>query len=120
MREEFMKVLTEEGGGVYRKTRCEVVFSERLLLNAAEMARHYEGKVLSSDSEATISMVLKRPKGVVGVISPWNYPLSISIKKIAHALAVGSTTTATPTPIFLPLFFSSSHLRYLAIPLLNS
>jgi aldehyde dehydrogenase (NAD+) len=102
MREEFMKVLTEEGGGVYRKTWGEVVFSERLLLNAAEMARHYEGKVLSSDSEATISMVFKRPKGVVGVITPWNYPLSISIKKVAHALAAGSTVVYKPasdTPI---------------------
>jgi len=101
-KEEFMKVLIEEGGGVYRKAWGEVVFTERLLLNAAEMARHYGGKVLSSDSEAVISLVFKKPKGVVGVITPWNYPLSISVKKIAHALAAGAAVVYKPasdTPI---------------------
>ncbi|MGC8607396.1 MAG: aldehyde dehydrogenase family protein [Vulcanisaeta sp.] len=102
MEDEFIKVLIEEGGGIYKKAWGEVVFTERLIQNAAEMARHYEGKVLNSDSEATISLVFKKPKGVVGVITPWNYPLSISMKKIAHALAIGNTVVYKPasdTPI---------------------
>ncbi|WP_243681727.1 aldehyde dehydrogenase family protein [Vulcanisaeta souniana] len=77
MEDEFIRVLIEEGGGgIYKKAwGGEVVFTERLILNAAEMARHIEGKTLNSDSEATVSMVFKKPKGVVGVITPWNYPL---------------------------------------------
>jgi aldehyde dehydrogenase (NAD+) len=102
MKEEFMKTLTVEGGGTYRKVWGEVVFTERLIQNAAELARHYQGRVLQSDSESTISVVFKRSKGVVGVITPWNYPLSISMKKIAHALAVGNTVVYKPasdTPV---------------------
>ncbi len=102
MEEDLISTLMVEGGGVYKKAWGEVVFTERLIRNAAELARHYEGEVLSSDSEATISMVFKKPKGVVGIITPWNYPLSISMKKVIHAIAIGNTVvlkTASDTPI---------------------
>jgi len=102
MEEDLINTLIVEGGGIYKKAWGEVVFTERLIRNAAELARHYEGEVLNSDSEATISMVFKKPKGIVGIITPWNYPLSISMKKVIHALAIGNTVvlkTASDTPI---------------------
>lgn len=100
--EELINILMVEGGGIYKKAWGEVIFTERLVRNAAELARHYGGRTLQSDAEGVVSMVFKRPKGVVGVITPWNYPLSISMKKIAHALAAGNTVVYKPaseTPI---------------------
>ncbi|ADN50524.1 aldehyde dehydrogenase family protein [Vulcanisaeta distributa] len=122
MEDEFIRVLIEEGGGIYKKAWGEVVFTERLILNAAEMARHIEGKTLNSDSEATVSMVFKKPKGVVGVITPWNYPLSISMKKIAHALASGNTVVYKPasdTPITGYLIAQLAHKAGLPKGVLN-
>ncbi|MEM0463182.1 MAG: aldehyde dehydrogenase family protein [Pyrobaculum sp.] len=100
--EELIETLIIEGGGIYKKAWGEVVFTERLVRNAAELARHYGGRTLQSDMEGVISMVFKKSKGVVGIITPWNYPLSISMKKIAHALAAGNTVVYKPaseTPI---------------------
>ncbi|MFN3804891.1 MAG: aldehyde dehydrogenase family protein [Pyrobaculum sp.] len=94
--EELISMLTIEGGGIYKKSWGEVVFSQRLVRNAAELARHFGGRTMQPDAEGIISTVFKKPKGVVGVITPWNYPLSISMKKIAHALAVGNTVVYKP------------------------
>lgn len=47
-------------------------------------------------------MTFRKPKGVVGAITPWNYPLSISMKKVAHSLAIGNTVVlklSSETPI---------------------
>lgn len=94
--EELISLLTIEGGGIYKKGWGEVMFSQRLVRNAAELARHFSGRTMQSDTDGVVSAVFKKPKGVVGVITPWNYPLSISIKKIAHALAAGNTIVYKP------------------------
>ncbi|AAY81163.1 aldehyde dehydrogenase family protein [Sulfolobus acidocaldarius] len=99
---DLINTLIVEGGGTYKKAWGEVVFTERLVRNAAEMARHFKGETIPSDSEGIISMTFRKPKGVVGAITPWNYPLSISMKKVAHSLAIGNTVVlklSSETPI---------------------
>ena len=67
----------------------------------AGMARNVHGRSVLS-SKTSLSMTLRQPLGVVGVISPWNFPLVLSAWKIAAALAAGCTVVVKPasyTPI---------------------
>jgi acyl-CoA reductase-like NAD-dependent aldehyde dehydrogenase len=61
----------------------------------AECIDKIDGAVTSTDSDA-IHLVLKEPLGVVGAISPWNYPLLMAAWKIAPALAAGNTVVLKP------------------------
>jgi acyl-CoA reductase-like NAD-dependent aldehyde dehydrogenase len=61
----------------------------------AECIDKIDGAVTSTDSDA-VHLVLKEPLGVVGAISPWNYPLLMAAWKIAPALAAGNTVVLKP------------------------
>ncbi len=67
----------------------------------AGMARNVYGRTVLTSSKS-LSMTLRQPMGVVGVISPWNFPLVLATWKIAAALAAGCTVVVKPatfTPI---------------------
>jgi gamma-glutamyl-gamma-aminobutyraldehyde dehydrogenase len=61
----------------------------------AECIDKIDGSVTSTDADA-VHLVLKEPLGVVGAISPWNYPLLMATWKIAPALAAGNTVVLKP------------------------
>jgi len=61
----------------------------------AECIDKVEGAVTNTDNDA-IHMILREPLGVVGAISPWNYPLLMATWKIAPALAAGNTVVLKP------------------------
>lgn len=62
----------------------------------AECIDKLEGAVTNSDSNA-LHMILKEPLGVVGAISPWNYPLLMAVWKVAPALAAGNCVVLKPS-----------------------
>ncbi|MBE7553069.1 MAG: aldehyde dehydrogenase [Anaerolineales bacterium] len=67
----------------------------------AGMARNVHGRSVLSSAES-LSLTLREPLGVVGIISPWNFPLVLSAWKVAAALAAGCTMVVKPasyTPI---------------------
>ena len=57
----------------------------------AGAARNLEGKAAGEYVEGYTSMIRREPVGVVGQITPWNYPLMMAIWKIGPALAAGCT-----------------------------
>jgi gamma-glutamyl-gamma-aminobutyraldehyde dehydrogenase len=61
----------------------------------AECIDKIDGAVTSTDADA-VHLVLKEPLGVVGAISPWNYPMLMAAWKIAPALAAGNTVVLKP------------------------
>jgi gamma-glutamyl-gamma-aminobutyraldehyde dehydrogenase len=61
----------------------------------AEYIDKMEGSVTSTESDV-MHYVLREPIGVVGAISPWNYPLLMAVWKIAPALAAGNTVVLKP------------------------
>ncbi len=68
----------------------------------AGAARNLEGRAAGEYMEAHTSIIRREPVGVVGQITPWNYPLMMAIWKIGPALAAGCTTVLKPaetTPI---------------------
>jgi betaine-aldehyde dehydrogenase len=68
----------------------------------AGAARNMEGKAAGEYVENRTSFIRREPAGVVGQITPWNYPLMMAVWKIGPALAAGCTTVLKPaenTPI---------------------
>ncbi|WP_203831145.1 aldehyde dehydrogenase family protein [Actinoplanes palleronii] len=65
---------------------------------AAEDAKRLGGLLPPSSGRGTRAMLVRRPRGVVGVITPWNWPYTMPAELIAPALAVGNTVVWTPAP----------------------
>jgi acyl-CoA reductase-like NAD-dependent aldehyde dehydrogenase len=66
--------------------------------NAAEDAVRLEGRVPNSVTPGARVLLVRRPRGVVGVITPWNWPYTMPAELIAPALACGNTVVWTPAP----------------------
>src|SRR5215831_18435997 len=64
--------------------------------NAAEDGVRLEGRVANSVSQGKRVLLLRRPRGVIGVITPWNWPYTMPAELIAPALACGNTVVWTP------------------------
>ncbi|HTX12215.1 MAG TPA: aldehyde dehydrogenase family protein [Solirubrobacteraceae bacterium] len=65
---------------------------------AAEDAKRLAGELPNSFSPGKRVMLVRRPRGVVGVISPWNWPYTMPAELIAPALACGNAVVWTPAP----------------------
>ncbi|HET8980587.1 MAG TPA: aminobutyraldehyde dehydrogenase [Solirubrobacteraceae bacterium] len=81
----------------------------------AGAARVLEGRAAGEYLTGYTSMVRREPLGVVGQITPWNYPLAMAIWKIAPALAAGNTVVLKPSEL-TPL--STLRLAELALEVL--
>lgn len=95
--QEIVDLLIDEGGATFGKAMFEVPFAANLVHSIAGEARRVHGDVFSSDSPGLFSMAIRRPLGVVAGISPFNFPVILSLKKVAFALAVGNTFVLKPS-----------------------
>ena len=80
----------------------EIPFMADNLRFFAGAARNLEGKAAGEYLEGYTSMIRREPIGVVGQITPWNYPLMMAVWKIGPALAAGNTIVLKPaetTPV---------------------
>lgn len=88
--------ITREIGGTQAKAELECGLAQGQLLEAAGMASRVQGAILPSEIPGKENRVYKRPVGVVSVISPWNFPLQLSVRSVAPALAVGNAVVLKP------------------------
>jgi aldehyde dehydrogenase (NAD+) len=93
---EFQDVLIDEGGSWIGKTMFETGYSSGVYRAAAAAAYQVNGEILPSD-HGKLSLVMREPLGVVSVISPWNFPLILSSRGFAPALAVGNCVVLKPS-----------------------
>ena len=73
----------------------------------AEEARRAYGRIVPNQVDGKRHLIIKSPMGVVGAISPWNFPLILAVRKVAPALAAGCTVVLKPasqTPICAAIF----------------
>jgi acyl-CoA reductase-like NAD-dependent aldehyde dehydrogenase len=96
-REEFIRLLMEEGGSTRKKATFETNKSISFIRAAVGMVRHVSGKTLPSDYPGRISMTWRSPRGVVAVITPFNVPLIKASRLCANALATGCTVVLLPS-----------------------
>ena len=95
-KEHLATVMTTEQGKPLKAARVECQYAADFLLWFSEEAKRVYGDILPSPRKDQRFMVLRQPVGVVGAITPWNYPISMLTRKIAPALAAGCTVVLKP------------------------
>ena len=96
---EAGKLLTQEQGKPLAKAVGEFIGASAWFKITAGLQIPVE---VVQDDENTRIEVRRRPLGVVGAITPWNYPVMLAVWKIAPALLAGNTVVIKPSP-FTPL-----------------
>ena len=95
-REEVARLITLENGKPLTQSQGEIAMSVDHLRWFAEEARRAYGRIIPPQVEEKRHLVIKTPIGVVGAISPWNFPLVLAVRKIAPALAAGCPVILKP------------------------
>lgn len=100
-KEELAQMLTREEGKTISEARGEVTRGTNVVEFCSGETRRNNGETIASELPANFAYTIKQPHGVVGLITPWNFPVAIPLWKIAPALAAGNTIVfkpATNTP----------------------
>jgi benzaldehyde dehydrogenase (NAD) len=95
-RAEFERWLVREGGAVPGKAAFEVDLVLAELWEAAALPTQPWGHLLAPSEPGRESVARRVPLGVVGVISPWNFPFILSMRAVAPALALGNAVVLKP------------------------
>lgn len=95
-RAEFETWLVREGGCVPGKAAFEVNLVLGELWEAAALPTQPWGHLLPTSEPGRESVARRIPLGVVGVISPWNFPQILSVRAVAPALALGNAVVLKP------------------------
>lgn len=107
---EIVNWLIAESGSTRIKAEMEWAAVRACTLAAATMPARVTGRILPIDIAGKESRVYRQPLGVVGVISPWNFPMHLSNRTIAPALAIGNGVVVKPaedTPVTGGLLLAS-------------
>jgi benzaldehyde dehydrogenase (NAD) len=94
---EFSDWIVRESGGIGPKAGLEIQIASEECFEAAALASHPTGEILRSEAPR-LSFSRRVPAGVVGVIAPFNFPLILSIRSVAPALALGNAVILKPDP----------------------
>ena len=94
--EELAETITVEEGKPISDARAEVKRAMAIMEYAAGEGRRMFGYTTPSELPDTVAYTTRRPLGVVGIITPWNFPLAIPAWKIAPALICGNALVFKP------------------------
>jgi len=101
-REEIIGWLIREAGSTRLKANIEFDSVRAITREAASFPYRIAGRILASDIPDKENRVYRRPLGVIGIISPWNFPLHLTQRSLAPALALGNAVVVKPasdTPV---------------------
>ncbi|MFD7132123.1 aldehyde dehydrogenase family protein [Streptomyces sp. NPDC059894] len=99
---EITEVIIAELGGTGLKAAFELHLAKEFLRESIHLALRPEGRIIPSPVDGKENRLYRLPVGVVGVISPFNFPFLLSLKSVAPALALGNAVVLKPhqdTPI---------------------
>lgn len=96
--DEAAEIITLENGKPLAESKGEVLYCADYLEWFAEEAKRIYGEILPEWDPSLSLKVIFEPIGVVGVITPWNFPLSMLGRKVGAAIAAGCTAVAKPAP----------------------
>ncbi|HEY9787026.1 MAG TPA: aldehyde dehydrogenase family protein [Candidatus Obscuribacterales bacterium] len=105
-KEDLARTIALEGGKPIKDARIEVARAATTFAIASQEAMRLEGEQIPMDisagNEARLGLVLREPIGIIGGITPFNFPLNLVAHKVAPALAAGNCVVLKPssqTPI---------------------
>jgi alpha-ketoglutaric semialdehyde dehydrogenase len=105
-KEEWSELMTREMGKTLKESRGDIQEGIDFLYYMAGEGRRMFGNTMPSELKNKFSMTVRHPIGVVGLITPWNFPIAIPIWKIAPAIVAGCTMIFKPaedTPLLATL-----------------
>lgn len=95
-KEELATLMTREMGKILKETRGDVQTAIDVAKFIAGEGRRAEGETLPSGIRNKFCMTIRQPLGVVGIITPWNFPLAIPAWKTFPALMAGNAVVLKP------------------------
>ncbi len=101
-KDEIADIMTKECGSTVIKRAIELQIGINIIREAASFPTRQHGYIFDSFTPGKESRVYRKPLGVIGVISPFNFPFNLSLRSVATALAVGNAVVLKPaseTPI---------------------
>ena len=94
--EDLAQLMTAEQGKPLAEARGEIAYGAAFIEWFAEEAKRVYGDVIPAPKRDGRILVFKEPIGVVGAITPWNFPVAMITRKLAPALAAGCTAVIKP------------------------
>jgi len=94
--EDLAQLLTAEQGKPLAEARGEIAYGSSYIEWFSEEARRIYGEVAQSPTPTKEMLFVRQPIGVVGMITPWNFPNAMITRKVAAALAAGCTCIVKP------------------------
>lgn len=110
-KEAIAHIMTLESGKCLEECKGEINYGAAYIQWYAEQGKRNNGTVIPGFTEDRRISVIRQPVGVVGSITPWNFPIAMITRKIAPALAVGCPVVVRPS-ILTP--FTALALAHLA------
>jgi aldehyde dehydrogenase (NAD+) len=95
-KEELSELMTREMGKTLPESRADVQEGIDFCFYMAGEGRRFFGHTMPAELPSKFSMTVRHPVGVVGLITPWNFPLAIPLWKIAPAIVAGCTSVFKP------------------------
>jgi benzaldehyde dehydrogenase (NAD) len=95
--QEIQEWIVRETGAIPPKAALETHIAAQECYAASALASHPSGEILPT-AKKRLSLARRVPVGVVGVIAPFNFPLILSIRAVAPALALGNAVVLKPDP----------------------
>jgi len=95
---EVTGLVVREVGKPVTEAGAEVARGVGILRYFAQQALDPDGETYPGPSPAGLLLARRRPRGVVGLITPWNFPVAIPLWKAAPALAFGNAVVLKPSP----------------------
>lgn len=97
--EELTLLLTMEQGKPLEESRAEVEWSAKTMTYYAELSKNELGRMAPPIGNTQLNLIIREPYGVVGAITPFNYPLLLLMWKAAPALMMGNTLVIKPSEL---------------------
>lgn len=101
-KQELAELITRECGKPIKNSRTEVERSLQTILFSAEEAKRLDGESLPADVTPVVTdkrtFTIPEPLGVIGAITPFNYPLNLVAHKVGPAVAAGNSVVLKPAP----------------------
>lgn len=95
--EELARMESEDNGKLLREMRAQLAAIPEYYYYYAGLADKIQGDTIPGSSRAMLNYTVREPLGVVGAITPWNSPLTLTTSKLAPALATGNTIVIKPS-----------------------
>jgi acyl-CoA reductase-like NAD-dependent aldehyde dehydrogenase len=97
-REKIARILSAEQGKILAEAMGEVGKAADGFRLAAELVKQMGGQTLPAEDPTKLVMTIRQPRGVYGVITPWNFPVNIPVEYLAPGIATGNTIVWVPAP----------------------